>query len=132
MVGVVRQIGPPSGTTDRFVLDTGEVFLNTTRAEGIYPEGGGSPRIGDLLIVGDDGGKEWYVIAARGPDSAKDRPCFQLWATGVDRVNSIDTSIGIRFTKAGDFDPGPDTNGIYDEQPHAFCLDERGVIYRWV
>jgi hypothetical protein len=132
VAGVVREVAPATGQTDRFVLDTGDMLLDIARDEGVYPPGGGSPRIGDLLIVGMKGGSTWYMVVPRVADNAAGRPCFQLSVTGIDRGTVIDTSLGVSLPKTPDFDPGPDTNGIYEEQPHSFCLDERGHIYRWV
>jgi hypothetical protein len=88
--------------------------------------------VGDLIIVGTEGETTWYLVVPRGDPSARGGVCFPLVATGVDRGDAIDTSIGIRLQKTADFDRGPDTDGVYNEQPYEFCLDKRRAIYAWV
>lgn len=128
--GVVRAIEATPTQAARYVLDPGEVVIDIGKDVQLY--GGGSPQVGDLLMVGVDGQDTWFIVIRPGAPMANDRPCFPLSLTGVDRGDAIDTSIGVRLPKAADFDRGPDTDGKYNEQPHLFCLDEHGAIYRWV
>jgi hypothetical protein len=132
IAGVIESIEPAGAQGATYQLSTGTVVVDVTRDEGVWPPGGSSGRVGDLLIVGRDDPKIWYVVVPAGPPSGGGRPCFSLHVTGVDRGQAIDTSIGVQLPKAPDFDRGPDTNGVYEEQPHSFCLDERGTIYRWL
>jgi hypothetical protein len=133
VAGVVRDIQPAAaGQSERYVLDGAEVVIDQGRDAQLYPPGHGSPRVGDLLVVGTGANGNWYLVIPPGPSSANGRPCFALWATGVDRGAAIDTNLGVRLPKAPDFDHGSDTNGVYEEQPHSFCLDQLGAIYRWV
>jgi hypothetical protein len=132
LAGVVQAIEPLQGQDERYVLETGDVVINQSRDDQLYPPGHGSARVGDLIIAGTEGHATWYLVIGAGPPSAAGKPCFWLSVTGVDRGDSIDTSIGIRLQKTADFDRGPDTDGVYNEQPHEFCLDERGAIYAWV
>jgi hypothetical protein len=128
--GVVQAIEPTATQTSRFVLDTGAVLIDIGRDQQLY--GGGSPRVGDLIIVGTDGQKTWYLVIVPGGRSPRGGHCFPLLVTGVDGGNTIDTDIGVRLPKTPDFNRGGDTDGIYNEQPHEFCLDERGAIYAWI
>jgi hypothetical protein len=129
IAGVVQAIEPDAQGA-RYVLNTGEVVLNQGRDKELHPPGAGTPRVGDLLVVGSDSEGTWYVLIA-GSSTGQGR-CFAFRVNGVDRGDSIDTSIGVRFPKTADFDPGPDTDGNYNEQPHGFCVNDRGEIFAWV
>lgn len=132
IAGVVQAIEPLQDQDERYVLETGDVVINQSRDDQLYPPGHGSARIGDLLIVGMEGETTWYLVVPAGDRAARGGVCYPLAATGVDRGVSIDTDIGVRLPKTADFDRGPDTDGKYNEQPHEFCLDESGAIYAWV
>jgi hypothetical protein len=135
---VVQAIEPTPPSGGRYILDTGEVLIDQGRDEQLY--GGGSPRIGDLLIVGYEDSRTWYMVVPRIGEGGGGRTCFPLSLTGVDRGDAIDLDVtaaidqdvGGRLPKTPDFDPGRDTDGRYDEQPHHFCIDERGAIFAWV
>ena len=130
IAGVVQAIERTDTQANRYVLDSGAVTIDVSGDDGLYPLGGGSPRVGDLLVVGSDGEATWYVLIA-GSSTGQGR-CFVFAVNGLDRGDAIDTSIGVRFPKAADFDRGPDTDGNYNEQPHAFCVNDRGEIFAWV
>jgi hypothetical protein len=131
IAGVVRAVERTDTQANRYVLDAGTVTVDVTGDDGLHPRGGGSPRVGDLLIVGSEGETTWYVVIA-GSTTAPQGRCFAFWVTGVDRCDSIDTDIGVRFPKTANFGRGPDTDGNCDEQPHLFCVNDRGEIYAWV
>jgi len=132
IAGVVQAIEPTDTQATRFLLQSGSVTVDIAADDGLYPAGGGSPHVGDLLVVGSDDQATWYVVIAGGSSTGEAGHCYVFSVNGVDRAEAIDTSIGVRFPKTADFDRGPDTDGNYNEQPHAFCVNERGEIFAWV
>ena len=126
--GVVQGIEATATQAQRFVTSFGGAVIDVGNDERIY--GGGSPRVGDLLIAGGEGSETWYLVVTPGGRS-HGRDCYRLFATGLDVGDAIDLDIGVRLLKTSDFDRGPDTDGKYVEQPNAFCVDGRGVIFAW-
>ena len=126
--GVVQGTEATTTQAQKFVTSLGSAVIDVGNDDRIY--GGGSPRIGDLLIAGGDGSEAWYLVVTPGGQS-HGRDCFRLFATGLDVGDAIDLDIGVRLLKTSDFDRGSDTDGQYVEQPNAFCVDDRGMIFAW-
>jgi hypothetical protein len=128
LAGVVAAINPTTTQAQEYVTSAGNAVIDLGRDERLY--GGGSPRVGDLLVVGGRGSETWYLVVTPGGRS-HGRECYRLFATGLDVGNAIDLNVGVRLAKTADFDRGPDTDGKYVEQPNAFCVDGRGAIFAW-
>ncbi len=113
------------------LADGQKLSLRRSAAEGpgYAPlDGGGTPRVGDLLIAGNEP-TPWYTSPAHLTNlsdyAGRHLECYMLDGSGKENTDSFDFDYGLRLAKAPDFDPvganGHDFSG-------GACLDAQGRV----
>jgi hypothetical protein len=82
----------------------------------------GTIQAGSLVVGGTT--ESWFGYTA----TKFPADCFVLYTRGRDEGTWVTTELGVRFSKAPEYDPGSDLDGVLDEPTAHFCLNARGEL----
>jgi hypothetical protein len=133
IVGVIEQRENVGDGQWRFLLQTGEtVVIDTDEDERMEGSAGGQA-IGDLLLVGQAAGQDWYMglppRTMRPAGVLTEYECFVMTVFATDAEDFLVFDNGLRLRKADNFDPRSHiVDNRFDNPRAALCVTEDGEV----